>query len=115
MKSLLVLSALLFGCSFEAAESKSGSMNTDSEHNGSYYSAGGNSGNDCPPPVTYIIVLDGKPTAQTYIAPCLGSKSIDDYKSDPSGWGNDNYDDPNYNGESIPNLKPPTPGDPIPY
>ncbi len=115
MRCLFVLSVLLFGCSFESAENKSSSIDTDPATDNSYYSAGGDIGNDCPPPVKYIVMLDGKPTEQIYIVPCLAAKTVGDYTSDPSGWGNDNYDDNNYNGEYLPDLKPPAPGDPIPH
>jgi len=114
MKGLLVLSVLLFGCSFESVGNDPENFNSDPSSSNSYYSVEGDSKNNCPPPVTYIIIIDGKPTTQTYIEPCLSPKDLGNYSSDPAGWGNDNYDDHSYNGEKIPNLKSPPPGDPIP-
>ncbi len=110
----LALSALLFGCSFESVDNGHENMDSDSTPTNSYYSAGGDLTNNCPPPVTYTVIIGGKPTTQTYIEPCLAPKTIGNYSSDPAGWGNDNYDDGNYQADKLPNLKQPPPGDPIP-
>lgn len=111
MKYLFLLSCLFLGCSIEPADNFKEQNNIENTSNDNEYSYNTPKKDTCPPPQIIIVIINNKPTEQLIIEPCYTGNNKNTISD--KDWGT-SEDHEFWLPQSLPNIKSPPPGDPIP-
>lgn len=111
MKYLFLLSCLFLGCSIESSDNLKDQGGTNNTPSSNYYSYNNPSKDICPPPYFVIVIIDGKPTEQRIVNPCYLSNDKEIISD--KDWGA-SEDHSFWIPQSLPDIKSPPPGDPVP-